>query len=99
MPAQKLENLLKSGRKSSLEKIIRTAQDMDALTGALQQTLAPDIAVNIIAANLRADGELVVICASSAWASRVRFETDALLAAADKAGFRATSLRVSITRQ
>lgn len=98
MPAKKLENLLSPGAGSSLEKLIRTARDMDTLTGVLKDALAPDMGQNVIAANVRDGGVLVIICASSAWASRIRFEADALLAAADKAGFPATALRVSVSQ-
>ncbi len=55
---------------------------MGALTLALARELPPDQGSSVIAANIRDDGELVVICRSSAWASRLRFETDTLLAAA-----------------
>ena len=69
MPATKLENLLKSGAGGSLEKLIQTAQNMDTLTGILRATLEPDAATHLLAASLRDDGQLVVICSSSAWAS------------------------------
>lgn len=98
MPVRKLENLLKSGSSGSLEKIIQTAQNMDSLTGALRAALPPDMADNLLAANVRDDGELVVICQSSAWASRIRFESDTLLAAASDAGFPADSLRVLVSQ-
>lgn len=98
MPVKKLENLLNSGTSGTLDKLIRTARDMDSLTGALQSALDPDIADHLLAANVRDDGELVVICRSSAWASRIRFEADALLAAAANAGFDADSIRVSVSQ-
>ncbi len=98
MSATKLEKLLNSGSSRNLNKIIQTAQNMDTLTNALQGALEPSLAENVLAANIRENGELVVICASSAWASRVRFESDALLVAAGKAGFKASSIRVSVSR-
>lgn len=98
MTVKKLENLLKSGASGGLEKIIQTAQNMDSLTAALRAATAPENAENLLAANLRADGELVVICSSSAWASRIRFEEDTLIAAARQSGFDATSLRVTVTQ-
>ena len=94
-----IEKLLKSGTGNSLEKLIQTAQNMDSLTSALKAAVGPEMGENLIAANVREDGELVVICSASAWASRLRFEEVALLAAAAEAGFRATSLRVSVTQQ
>ena len=98
MSAKKLENLLRSGSGGNLEKLIQTAQNMDSLTGALKGTLTPQLADHVLAANVRENGELVVICSSSAWASRIRFEADALLAASGEAGFDASSLRVSVTQ-
>lgn len=96
MPLKKLENLLKSGTSGPLDQIIRTANDMDALTGALRNALAPEIADQLVAANARDDGMLVIICSSSAWASRIRFESKSLLSAAKRAGFAADSVRVSV---
>lgn len=98
MSAKKLENLLHSGSGGNLEKLIQTAQNMDSLTGVLRGTLMTELADHVIAANVRENGELVVICSSSAWASRIRFEADALLVAAREAGFDAASLRVSVTQ-
>ena len=98
MSVKKLENLLNSGASGSLEKLIQTAQNMDSLTSALQSAVAPEIGENLIAANVRQGGELVVICQSSAWASRVRFESDALLEAARAAGFEAETVKVMVTQ-
>ena len=99
MSATKLENLLKSGASGSLEKIIQRAQNMDILTAALKAVLAPDMGENLLAANVRDDGELVLVCSSSAWASRLRFESETLVDAAGKAGFEATSVRVTVSQQ
>ena len=96
MPLKKLENILKLGTSGSLDQIIQTANDMDSLTGALQNALAPEIADQLVAANARDDGILVIICSSSAWASRIRFESESLLSAAKRAGFSADSVRVSV---
>ena len=99
MPTTKLEDLLKKGATRSLQKIIQTAQDMDLLTGALQASAPQDLAAHILAANIRDDGELVVICSSSAWASRLRYEAEPLLDAARDAGFQATTMRVTVSRR
>jgi hypothetical protein len=98
MPVKKLDNLLASGTSGSLDKLVETARNMDVLTGAMKASLDADLASSVLAANLRDDGQLVIICASSAWASRLRFETDTLRAAAIKAGFDADSVRVSVSR-
>lgn len=98
MPVKKLENLLNSGASGSLEKLIQTAQDMDSLTSALRSALAPEMSDNLLAANVREEGALILICSSSAWASRIRFESDALLEAARSAGFDADTVRVMVTQ-
>ena len=98
MPAKKLENLLKTGSENGLKRLIQTAREMDTLTSAVRASLAPDLAANVVAANARDNGELVIICASSAWASRIRFECDAMLAAANQAGFDASTARVTVTQ-
>jgi hypothetical protein len=99
MPATKLEELLKNGAAGGLREIIQTAQNMDTLTGALRAAAPQDLADQILAANVREGGELVVICSSSAWASRVRFEAASLLEVARGAGFDAVTMRVTVTRQ
>jgi len=98
MPPTKLDKLLKPGSGGSLEKIIQTAQLMDTLTSALRDVLAADLAANLLAASLRENRELVVVCGSPAWASRIRFESDTLLAAARNAGFDAETVRVRVSR-
>jgi hypothetical protein len=98
MTAKKLENMLRPGVGGSLEKIIQIAQDMDTLTDALKGGLPTELAEHVIAANIKADKELVVICSSSAWASRLRFESEVLLASAASAGFKASSCKVVVTR-
>ena len=98
MPPTKLDNLLKTGGPAGLEKIIRRAKNLDALTTALRDCLEPELADQLLAANVRDDDELVAVCSSSAWASRIRFHSDALLDAAGKAGFKASSMRVTVSQ-
>ncbi len=95
----RLENLLKPGAGGALDKIIRRAQSMDELTTALRAELSADASQYLLAANLRDDGELVLICASSAWASRIRFESDKLIEAARKLGLTVNSCRVSVSQE
>jgi hypothetical protein len=98
MPVKKLENLLNSGASSNLEKLIQTAQNMDSLTSALRSAMPPDMGENLLAANVREAGELAIICSSSAWAARIRFESDALLQAAKTAGFDAAVVKIMVTQ-
>jgi hypothetical protein len=86
MSFSRLENLLQAGSSNSLEKIISRAQAMEELTTRLRARLADEFSPHLVAANLRPDGELVIICASSTWASRLRYETETLMAAAREAG-------------
>ena len=94
----RLENLLKTGAGGTLDKIIQRAKNMDALTMALQAGLPPEAGQNLLAANLRENGELVLICTSSAWASRLRFESDELMDVARKSGLTVTSCKVSVSQ-
>ena len=95
----RLEKLLKSGAGGALDEIIQRAQNMDELTTALRAALPPDAGQNLLAANLRANGELVLVCSSSAWASRLRFEADSLMAVARAAGLEVSSCRVSVSQE
>ena len=97
MAATKLEKLLEKRTGGDLGKIIQRAQKMDVLTDALKKSLAPDLADNLVAANVRDDGELVVICRASAWASRLRFEAETLLEAARNAGESPVRIRVRVS--
>jgi len=94
----RLENLLKVRASGTLSKIIQRAQNMDKLTTALRAALPADEGQNLLAANLREGGELVLVCSSSAWASRLRFESDMLMEAARKAGLTVNSCRVTVSQ-
>jgi len=92
----RLDNLLKTSAGGTLDKIIHRAQNMEALTAALQAALPPEAAMNLVAANMRDDGELVLVCASSAWASRIRFESDKLLGVARRQGLVVSRCQVTV---
>lgn len=94
MGAKSLENLLNPRKDGDLASLVRRAQDMGELASALARALPPEEGASILAANVRDDGELVVLCRSSAWASRLRFSSDALIDAAKAEG--ATVSRCSI---
>lgn len=98
MSITKLENLLKSRENKSLDRIIQRAQNMDSLTSALQAGLADDLASNLVAANVREDGNLVLICSSPAWASRLRFEADKLIEIARNSGADVSTCSVKVMR-
>lgn len=94
----RLQKLLKAGAGDTLGKVIQRAQNMENLTTALREALSPDVGQNLLAANLREDGELVLVCASSAWASRVRFETDKLMDVVRKTGLTVAGCRVTVSQ-
>lgn len=99
MPPKRLENLLNPNSDRGLADLVRRAREMGELTGVLQRALPADSAQGLVAANLRDDGELVILAASSAWASKLRFEADLLLAAARDAGIDVDRIRVRVNRE
>ena len=98
MTITRLENLLKPGAGGALDKIIQRAQNMEELATALRAELSPEAGSSLLAANLRQDGQLVLICASSAWASRIRFETDNLMEVARTSGLTVASCKVTVSQ-
>ena len=86
MSITRLSSLLDENAGNTLGRIVRRARDMGDLTQILRDSLPAEMAPHLLAANLRDDGELVLICSSSAWAARLRFESALLLEAARKAG-------------
>ena len=98
MTIKRLENLLNPNDDGDLADIIRHARDMGKLVQILQKSLPAEEAGSIVAANIRDPGELVVLASSSAWASRLRFETDTLIAAARKSGVEAYTCTVRVAR-
>jgi hypothetical protein len=98
MTTKSLDNLLNPSKDGDLASIVRRAQDMGQLASALAAALAPEEGASILAANVRDDGELVVLCRSPAWASRLRFSADALLEAAKSQGIDATRCSVRVAR-
>ncbi len=98
MPTKKLENLLNTSNDGDLAGLVQRAQQMGELTSVLTRALPEKDRTAIVAANLRDDGELVVVCASSAWAAKLRYETDVLLAAAQNSGLDALTCRVRVSQ-
>ena len=98
MAENQLKNLLSPCSEGDLASVIRRARELGELTDALSRALPDDCAGAVVAANLRADGNLVVIAASSAWASRLRYETDTLLAAARDTGLNPVGCRVRVSQ-
>ncbi len=98
MSIKRLDNLLNPSDDGDLGEIIRHARDMGTLAQVLQDALPPTAAESIRAANIREDGELVVLTSSSAWAAKLRFETDALIEAARQTGATVATCTVRVDR-
>jgi hypothetical protein len=98
MSIKRLENLLNPNDDGGLGDIIRHAKDMGELVHKLQQALPDDLSASIRAANIRDNGELVILAASPAWAAKLRFEADHLMATARQTGADVTSCVVRVNR-
>ena len=96
MAPTRIGDLLDSDPSRRLGKIVRRAREMGDLTAHLRAALPEPAAGHLLAANVRDDGSLVVICDSPSWAARLRFESERLLAAAAEGGVRAERLRVRV---
>lgn len=98
MSIKSLENLLNPNDDGGLADIVRHAKDMGALVATLQTALPEDMSQSVRAANIRDDGELVILAASPAWAAKLRFEADALMDAARQRGAKVTACKVKVSR-
>ena len=98
MPIKSLENLLNPNDNGGLGDIVRHAREMGELVSALQRALPEELARIILAANIRDDGELVVLTSSPAWAAKLRFEADALVSAARRTSAKVTVCKVRVRR-
>lgn len=99
MPPKRLEDLLNPNAGEGLGGIVRRARELDCLTEALRRALPADDAAGIVAANIRDDGELVVLAESPAWAARLRYEADRLIQAARDTGATVTGCKVRVGRR
>jgi len=93
----RLDKLLKSGPGGELGKILRRARHMDDLTTRLRANLDPEIAPTLLAANIRENGELVVVASTSAWAAKLRFESETLIKTAHTPDLPVKSIRITVT--
>ena len=98
MSIKRLENLLNPNNDGGLGDIIRHAKDMGELVHELQQALPDDLSASIRSANIRDNGELVVLASSPAWAAKLRFEADRLMATARQTGADVTSCTIRVNR-
>ena len=98
VPIVQLEKLLKSTTGGALEELVQRAAGMDRLLSRLKEALEPGLALHLLGVNLRPDGELVLVAASPAWAARLRFEADKLMAAVKTSGAEVSSCKVIVAK-
>lgn len=98
MTAKSLENLLNPNKNGDLGSIVQRAKDMSSLAASLAGAVGRDEGASIAAANVREDGELVVLVRSPAWASRLRYLTDTLLDTARAQGYAADRCTIRVAR-
>ncbi len=98
MPLTRLEKLLGTPDGGPLGKVVGRARAMEDLAARLRAALDPGTAPHLVAANVREDGELAVVCSSPAWAARLRFESEALVEAARSAGLEVQRCSVKVAR-
>jgi hypothetical protein len=98
MTAKQLVHLLNSNGNRELGDLVKRARDMGELTEILSGSLPADLAGSVVAANIRDESELVLICHSSAWAARLRFEEAALIKLAQQHGVNVDKVSVKVAR-
>ncbi len=98
MSPKRLDQLINTGNNSELAGVIKRAEKAGELVDALQRALPAAAGASIVAANIRDDGTLVVLARSSAWASRLRYEAVAMLAALESTGMAASRCEVRVAR-
>jgi hypothetical protein len=98
MPIVQLDKLLKSTTGGALEDLVQRAEGLDRLMSGLKKVLDPGLALHLKGVNLRPDGQLVLVAESPAWAARLRFEADKLIAAAQDGGAKVNSCKVIVAR-
>jgi hypothetical protein len=97
MSVKSLESLLKPGSGGDLGGIVQKARDLADLTESLKARLPEDLAEGLLSVNLREDA-LVLVCSSSAWAARLRFEEARIREASAAIGRPAAHVVVRVAR-
>ena len=98
MTVKQLGNLLNPNGNGELSDLVERARNMGELTETLSKSLPVDLAGSLIAANIRDEKELVLICHSSARAARLRFEEATLMKLAQKHGVNVDKVSVKVAR-
>ena len=98
MTSKQIGNLLNSINNGDLAKSLKRSAEIGQLTSALCEALPPEMAAAILSASVGEDKVLSLRVTSSAWASRLRFETEQIEAAAAKAGVEVSGVKVRVGR-
>lgn len=98
MSEKSLDKLLNANSDGHLGGLVRRARETNELLKRLQDALPEEQSGAIAAANLRDDGELVILASSPAWAARLRFDKELLLATARDTGRVASGCTVRVLR-
>ena len=96
---QKLSKILSKEHNSKISEIVKTSNELKELTIILRNILEINEKENLISAAIQEDGNLILTCSSSVWASKLRFKKKKLLSEAKKAGFNASNLEVSVLKR
>ncbi len=98
MPSKHIGELLNSSNNRELSEALKRSEAIGQLTETLAKALPPELGAAILAASVGDDGVLSIKASSSAWASRLRFETESLTSIARAAGHVVTGVRVRVGR-
>jgi hypothetical protein len=98
MSSKHIGDLLNLSNNAELSTALKRSAAIGQLTMQLAERLPADMGAAILAAAIGDDGVLTVKTTSSAWASRLRFESAALIDAATAAGHKVRDVKVRVGR-
>ncbi len=98
MSSKQIGKLLNSSDNGELAKALKRSEAIGQLTRQLGARLPDELATAIVAASVDDEGVLSIKTSSSAWASRLRFESAALEDAARSVGLEIREIRVRVGR-
>lgn len=79
---------------------LKAAADLRvSLADAVRESLEGELRAQVLACNLREDGTLTVTAASAAWATRLRFEAERMLAGCRPLFPQASRVRVRVATE
>lgn len=87
------------GRGTALNALREAADLRMSLVTVVRQALDADLGAEVMSCNLREDGTLVVTASSAAWATRLRFAGEQMLAACRKTHPGTTRVRVRVATE